>query len=86
MKTGRLNSSEIKFSDHDRVSLTEIGQTRSLPHGLMRRAQMLLPTKQCGAFRSNAIMRMAIREAIGPSARINLRRRGQRSDGPSGLT
>ncbi|HTI69409.1 MAG TPA: IS630 family transposase [Candidatus Limnocylindria bacterium] len=42
MRKGRPKSFEIKLSDHERETLVEISRSRSLAHGLVRRAKMLL--------------------------------------------
>jgi transposase len=42
MKNGRPRKFEIELTTNERESLTQIGQSRSMPHGVVRRAQMIL--------------------------------------------
>lgn len=42
MSKGRPKKFEIKLTANERVSLEQIGQSRSMPHGVVRRAQMIL--------------------------------------------
>ncbi len=42
MTRGRPRSFEISLSDHERAQLTACATSRSLPHGLVRRAQIIL--------------------------------------------
>ncbi|HMF51485.1 MAG TPA: IS630 family transposase [Candidatus Saccharimonadales bacterium] len=42
MRNGRPKKFEIALTANERESLEQIGQSRSMPHGLVRRAQMIL--------------------------------------------
>ncbi|MGI8498246.1 MAG: helix-turn-helix domain-containing protein, partial [Gemmatimonadaceae bacterium] len=60
MRTGRPRSFEILLSDGEREQLSALGASRALPHGLVRRAQIIL---RSAAGESNT----AIAERVGVS-------------------
>jgi hypothetical protein len=46
MANGRPKKFEIKLTANDHDSLEQIAQSRSMPHGVVRRAQMILLSAQ----------------------------------------